>query len=153
MEQRAAHGDRQIATSPDHQIDVVYPLRWERGRPVPFPTIYWLKPGELHRAVANLERQGLIAELEERIQNDASFRDAVHDDHRRYIAQRWAMLTEDDRTAVEEFGLREHFHERGIAGIADFNHVKCLHAHVAHALADRNLIGQHIQAQVDRLTK
>jgi hypothetical protein len=27
--------------------------------------------------------------------------------------------------------------ERGVGGVADFTKIKCLHAHVAHALADR----------------
>lgn len=127
---------------PNHQIDLVYPLRQDAGRPAPFPTIYWLRPGDLHRTIADLERLGLIAQLEQRITDDATFRTEIHDDHRRYRQQRWDMLTPDDRATVEASPSLSRSFRGGVAGIADFDHIKCLHAHVAHALADRNAIGQ-----------
>lgn len=34
------------------------------------------------------------------------------------------------------------FLDKGIGGIADFNRIKCLHLHVAHALARENPIGE-----------
>lgn len=126
------------------QIDVVYPLRFNKGHAEPFPTIYWLKPGELHRAVADMERRGFIKKIEKQIAEDEAFRKHVQQDHDRYARQRWEMLTPGHRKIIEDSPSMLRSFSGGIAGIADLNHVKCLHAHVAHALADRNAIGQAV---------
>jgi hypothetical protein len=117
-------------------VERVYPLRWERGRPVPFPTIYWLWDQRLASAIARLESAGWIATIEQQIAESPELAAAFAADHRRYAQTRWTMLNDADREAVIAAGLGENFRARGIAGIADPRRVKCLHAHVAHHLAD-----------------
>ncbi len=140
----------------NHPVEVVYPLRRQGGKHSPFPTIYWLGKGELHHAIADLERQGWVGKLEERMRNDADFpgfrgfREEVHADHARYRERRWAMLTQADRALVESAPSLLRSFRGGVAGIADFDHVKCLHAHVAHALADSNAIGRVVLEMAKR---
>ena len=135
--------------------DRVHPLRWRRGRPQPFPTIFWLRAPELLRAVSDFERLGGIARWEQRLAEDPDLREAVHGDHARYAALRARMLTPDDRQAIRRFGLTDAFAGTGIAGIRLGGHssqgqpgLKCLHAHVAHALADANAVGAGVLAEL-----
>ncbi|MEM7577624.1 MAG: DUF501 domain-containing protein [Planctomycetota bacterium] len=117
--------------------DRVHPLKISGHRIEPFPTTYWLRDGDLHRAVADLERQGWIKRLEKRVAGDEGFAAFLKADHARYAAARWAMLDLEQRTLVTRRGWVEALRDRGVGGVADFTKVKCLHAHVAHALADR----------------
>ncbi len=128
--------NRQIAESPDRHIETVYPLRREHGHFVPFPTIYWLLPGDLHTAIADLERRGWIKQLEQRVEDEPELREQLHEAHRRYAAQRWAMLTPEDRAVVEAAPSLLRTFRGGVAGVAGFDHIKCLHAHAAHAIAE-----------------
>ncbi|MEM8781295.1 MAG: DUF501 domain-containing protein [Planctomycetota bacterium] len=118
-------------------FEVVHPLGGVDGKGEPFPTLYWLCDEALRRAVADLERCGWIKRLEEKARADAAFAAALAADHRRYAAARWAMLDKDQRAACEGRGWGAALRDRGVGGVADFTKVKCLHAHVAHALADR----------------
>ncbi len=120
------------ARRPDGQPAVIttYPLREHAGRMVPFPTFYWLVCPDLQHTLSDLERQGTIKAIEARLQEDADLLAAYHNDHRRYIAQRLEALPPIDRIRAHELKTL------GIAGIADWSRVKCLHAHTAHHLAD-----------------
>ncbi|MEM8494750.1 MAG: DUF501 domain-containing protein, partial [Planctomycetota bacterium] len=131
------------------------PLQRPNAKPTPFPTTYWLSGGELDRAVANLERQGLIKQLEARVATDAGFAAALEADHHRYAAARWAMLDPDERQTVDRLGFTTALRDRGVGGVINFTKIKCLHAHVAHALHDQatrsetiNAVGQYV---LDRL--
>ena len=132
--------------SADPAVTTVYPLRWRRGRPEPFPTVFWLADPGLDRRVADLERRGGVRAWEQEIREDATLRAAVLDDHRRYAALRRAMLTPADADAVLRFNLGGVFDGTGVGGtrIGEAMGVKCLHAHVAHALAERNVIGEGV---------
>ncbi len=141
--------NRQIAKSPARRIEAVYPLRLKRGRPTPFPTIYWLRDPALDRAVADLERRGLIADIEKRLLDDEALRTELHADHARYRDQRWAVLSDADRAVVEASESLQRSFRGGVGGVADFDHVKCLHAHVAHAIADKNTIGKLVLSMFD----
>ena len=122
---------------PDTRYEIVYPLRRAaNGSSTPFPTIYWLTDPALDRAIANLERQGAIGETERIIQNDPVLLASFRADHERYRDARWAMLTDADRAEVEASPSMLASFRAGIAGTAKFSTVKCLHAHVAHYLAD-----------------
>ena len=128
----------------------VHPLRDTRRGPRPFPTLFWLTdPGLLH-AISDLERRGAIAGFARRIGADAGFRAAVAADHERYAAERWKRLTLDEQVAVETLGFTAALRHRGVGGAAHPEAVKCLHAHAAHALADRaarrpeNVIGAEV---------
>lgn len=89
----------------------------------PFPTRYWLACRALGRAVSRLEADGGVKALE----RDAEMSDAVADAHRRH-----AELHDGHR----------------VAGSGDPRHVKCLHAHLAFALAEGGAIERWIGDRV-----
>ncbi len=111
-------------------VVTVHPLIERAGAIEPFPTLYWLVDPDLCRRISQFEAAGMITDIQQRIVNDADLRDQYRSDHHRYIAQRLSWMPPVDRIRA---GVLK---SRGIAGIADFNQVKCLHAHVAHHLAD-----------------
>lgn len=115
----------------------VCPLKQTAHGPRPFPTLYWLRDPALIHALSDLERRGTIAELVARVQSDQAFRDAVRGDHARYAAERWSLLGEGGRAEAERLGFAAALRDRGVGGAACHTAVKCLHAHAAHALADR----------------
>ena len=116
------------------------------GQPQPFPTTHWLIDPGLVAAVGRLESAGAVAQLERRIQEDADLAARVAEDHRRLIAYRLSLLAEDHRNALAAAGRLGVLQQRGVAGIADFTRVKCLHAWLAHHLARGNALGPMIQA-------
>ena len=127
-----------ITTSRNHQIELVYPLRFRRGVPTPFPTIYWLRDPELDRALAELERQQAVGRLEQRIADDDELRAAVAKDHERYRDARWAMLSAEHRAVVQASPSLSRAFATGVGGTANPAAVKCLHAHYAHHLATQS---------------
>ncbi|MEM9916360.1 MAG: DUF501 domain-containing protein [Planctomycetota bacterium] len=134
------------------QYDLVYPLRHFPDRVEPFPTIYYLTDPDLLRAISELERQNFIGKFEQRLADDDALRAAYHTDHERYRDTRWAMLTDADRQVIEQSASLSRSFRGGIAGIANVNTVKCLHAHYAHHLATvesgGTVIGQMIDEQL-----
>lgn len=119
------------------QVIVVHPL--VDGKP--FPTMFWLTCPFLNKEIDRLEAKGMISELEERIRTDSRLAARLLTAHRAYIEERLALLSEQERGYSEERGMLEVITRRGIGGIADFSRIKCLHLHVAHALARENPIG------------
>ncbi|MFP3436164.1 DUF501 domain-containing protein, partial [Paraburkholderia sp. SIMBA_061] len=69
-----------------------------------FPTTHWLIDPALIAEVGRLESAGAVAELERRIAGDAELSAHVADDHRRLIAYRLSLLTEDDCNALAAAG-------------------------------------------------
>jgi len=125
------------------QIETVYPLRRDaHGSPQPFPTIYWLTDPALDRAIADLERQGAVGQIEQALRDDPDLMRMFRQDHERYRETRWAMLTDADRAIVEASESLSRPFRGGVAGVADFTTIKCLHAQAAHHLADRASGGQ-----------
>ena len=126
------------------QVIEVYPLIENDARILePFPTIFWLSCPMIVQQIAALEHQGLIAQLEALIQSDIEFRRRYLNDHRAYQEERWDLLTDEDRALVErDRRWRTVFRRRGIGGLSDLAHVKCLHMHYAHHLARANVIGR-----------
>lgn len=112
-----------------------HPLRHEGETLAPFPTMYWLIDPALCKAVADLERQGAIGELEAVIAEDDGLKESLAADHRAYAEARWALLTPDEQQRAVEAGLAGTLRDKGIGGIADFTRLKCLHLHLAHHLA------------------
>jgi exopolyphosphatase / guanosine-5'-triphosphate,3'-diphosphate pyrophosphatase len=90
----------------------------ERGDP--FPTIFWLTCPDAVRAVSRLESEGWISRLNERIESDTGFAEAVAHAHAEYARER----ARDDPSA-ERHG--------GVGGTR--KGLKCLHAHYANHLA------------------
>ena len=117
-------------------VETVYPLRHTPAGPTPFPTIYWLTNPVLVREMAELERRGGVRQLEAAIQEAPALRAAYHADQDRYRAARWTILTDADRRIVDASPSLTRAFRGGIAGIANPDAVKCLHAQYAFHLAE-----------------
>ncbi|RAS63950.1 hypothetical protein C8D87_106353 [Lentzea atacamensis] len=85
----------------------------------PFPTLYYLTCPKLNSLVSTLESGGLMKEQTERLETDEELAAAYLRAHESYLAE---------RDAIESLGTRVT--AGGMPG-----RVKCLHVHVAHALA------------------
>jgi len=127
------------------QVIKVYPLLRSTERVEPFPTLFWLTCPNLVKQLSSLEHRGWIARLERQLQEDKAFRASYHDDHVRYRDLRWQSLNEQDRALLLAKGWAGS--DRGIGGIADWDHIKCLHLHYAHHLARRNVIGRWLDTR------
>jgi exopolyphosphatase/guanosine-5'-triphosphate,3'-diphosphate pyrophosphatase len=86
----------------------------------PFPTVFWLTCPDAVRSISRLEAEGWIATLNERIDADPAFADAVARAHAEYARERGR-----ERAGAEAFG--------GVGGTR--TGLKCLHAHYANRLA------------------
>lgn len=137
---------RQIGRDPRGECDVVSRCRHGFPRvlrvpPIvdgePFPTLFWLTCPFLCRAVGALEAAGWVGRLEAHVAADGALRDALSRAHERYVAERTGLDPGD-------VGVKG-----GIGGIADRSRLKCLHLHVAHALARQNPIGELVLAMLD----
>ncbi|HEV2779165.1 MAG TPA: DUF501 domain-containing protein [Actinophytocola sp.] len=85
----------------------------------PFPTLYYLTCPRLTALVSRLEASGLMRRMTERLGADPELAAAYLAAHRAYLAE---------RDAIEPLGT-----EVSAGGMP--GRVKCLHVHVAHALA------------------
>jgi hypothetical protein len=120
---------RLLGRDPGGAFTVV--VRGEDGRPMvianepflrdgtPMPTRYWLMDPELRARVGRLEAAGGVREAEAQVDGTA-----LADGHRRYAAERDALIP-DDWTGPRPSG--------GVGGTRQG--VKCLHAHLAWWLA------------------
>ncbi len=120
------------------QVVTVYPLIDKK----PFPTIFWLTCPYLAREIDHLEAEGWIVRMEVKLRADEGLALCLQEAHKAYIAERAHLLSSQDRAFLEEAGMLNSLLEKGIGGTADFSRVKCLHLHVAHALARENPIGK-----------
>lgn len=150
---------RQIGRAPRGVDDVAHRCRFGRPQVVlvhpvvdgnPFPTLFWLTCPHLRRAVSALESDGWVARLEDAVLEDDRLRAELEQAHRAYIDLRSARLSLDDRATLAERGMLRGLLEKGIGGTADLGRVKCLHVHVAHALAGGgNPIGRIVLAKLE----
>ncbi len=85
----------------------------------PFPTLYYLTCPKLTSLVSRLEASGLMREMTDRLADDEELAAAYLAAHRSYLAT---------RDAIDPLGT--DVSAGGMPG-----RVKCLHVHVAHALA------------------
>jgi hypothetical protein len=85
----------------------------------PFPTLYYLTCSRLAGLVGRVEAGGAMQEMTDRLAADPSLAGAYRVAHESYLAE---------RDAVEPLGTQV-----SAGGMPD--RVKCLHVHVAHALA------------------
>ncbi|MPZ64425.1 MAG: DUF501 domain-containing protein [Pseudonocardiaceae bacterium] len=101
----------------------------------PFPTLYYLTCTRLTGLVGSLEASGMMREMTERLGCDTELAAAYRRAHERYLAE---------RDALEALGT-----DVSAGGMPD--RVKCLHVHVAHALAAGsgvNPFGDEVLAQL-----
>lgn len=85
----------------------------------PFPTLYYLTSPRLVSLVSTLESEGLMREMTDRLAEDPDLVEHYRRAHESYLAE---------RDAIESLGT-----DVSAGGMPD--RVKCLHVHVAHALA------------------
>jgi hypothetical protein len=85
----------------------------------PFPTLYYLTSPRLVSLVSTLEAEGLMKEMTDRLATDDCLAARYRIAHESYLAERDAI--EPLNTDVSAGGMPDR--------------VKCLHVHVAHALA------------------
>jgi len=123
-------------------VIVSYPLRSRKGQIEPFPSHLWLTCPNISKQIANLERQGLISQIEQQLQNSPHLQKQLIEDHRRCVAHRWRLLDPLDRRAVRRGDLKSVFTKRGIGGVDNWMSIKCLHVHYAHYLTIGSAIGQ-----------
>ena len=108
----------------------------------PFPTLYWLTCPHLARRVDRLESEGWIGRLEACFAVDPELAKELAAAREEYVRARLALLSDVEAAYLEARGMLPALGERGIGGIAEPNRIKCLHLHVAHALASTNPIGR-----------
>ncbi|MCK5584632.1 DUF501 domain-containing protein, partial [Candidatus Bipolaricaulota bacterium] len=104
----------------------------------PFPTLYWLTCPFLSREIGHLEAAGWVKQLEARMVEEPELRSAMHEAHQRTWSQRDQLLSSEEKAALAADGTLVGLEGRGIGGISDWDRLKCLHLHAAHALADEN---------------
>ena len=85
----------------------------------PFPTLYYLTCPRLTSLASRLEADGMMKDMTARLATDADLAARYLAAHRSYLAE---------RDAIEPLG-----HEVSAGGMP--GRVKCLHVHIAHALA------------------
>ena len=129
--------------------------KWLSASPVPWPNFYWLCCPALAARVGRLEHLGLVQEWQKEIAHDSTtpFALELAAAHRQYGAARWAALSDDDRAYCESQheGFVAALRDAGVGGQKFVSQVKCLHAHLAHALAGGdNPVGRRVLACLAR---
>jgi len=88
----------------------------------PFPTFYYATCPRLTGAISTLESSGLMAEMNERLTNDADLASAYASAHKAYLAARDALgIVVDEVEDISAGGMPDR--------------IKCLHSLVAHSLS------------------
>lgn len=116
----------------------------------PFPTLYWLTCPFLGRKIDRLESGGWVGRFEDRLAADSGLLAEYRVATAEYVRERKALLSRAEREIVNDRGWEESLYRHGIGGIAESARVKCLHAHVAHALATGNPVGSLVLEMFDR---
>lgn len=114
----------------------------------PFPTLYWLTCPWVSGEIDRIEASGGVGAWEARLAADEELAAALERANRAYIEERRALLSDEEARELRGNGMLESLENRGIGGIADLRGLKCLHLHVAHALASRNPIGERVLAEL-----
>ena len=111
----------------------------------PFPTTYYLTCPALVAAISRIESGGGVERWSEAVRRDTELSAsllAATEEQRRIRRDLAAAEGVDDGRSLE----------LGIAGSHDPEHLKCLHAHVAFALARPGyLLGERILAEIEPL--
>eukprot|EP00986_Skeletonema_menzelii_P014955 scaffold10663_cov203-Skeletonema_menzelii.AAC.5 len=142
----------------------------------PFPTMYWLTSPTLRILISKMElsKNNNVQTMEQRLRSSQAHLDQMERAHKSYGRSRWELLTAQDKESVLQRGWENALDERrGVAGISlvkgRFDCVKCLHAHVAHYLAqvaeweeewkdrecvrdDLNLVGKWTMESIETLS-
>ncbi|NUT33051.1 MAG: DUF501 domain-containing protein [Hamadaea sp.] len=104
----------------------------------PFPTLYYLTCPRAVAACSRLESEGLMKDQQARLAEDPELAAAYARAHEDYLAQREAIMHVEEIAGVSAGGMPSR--------------VKCLHVHLAHALAAGpgvNPMGDEVIERVD----
>lgn len=107
----------------------------------PFPTLFWLVDAALCYRIDTEEAGGLIAQLQQRIDESAQYQAQMADDHGRHIALRDSFIGVSERQRIASLGFSGVFQQKGIGGISDFTRIRCLHTWYAAHLVVSNTVG------------
>ncbi|MGC8544460.1 MAG: DUF501 domain-containing protein [Athalassotoga sp.] len=108
----------------------------------PFPTLYWLTCPFLRDEISKMESDGWIKRYEEMISKSSEFSNLQIKAHE--LAKKDVIdLLQDDDLKIKFTG--------GMGGIRNFNHVKCLHMHVAYHLGGiENPVGRSVLSKISQ---
>ena len=101
----------------------------------PFPTTYYLTCPQAVSACSSFESQGLMAEMNRRLQQDHDLAVAYRQAHEQYLADRERLDSVPEIADISAGGMPDR--------------VKCLHALVAHSLA----VGQGVNPLGDEAVR
>lgn len=101
----------------------------------PFPTLYWLVDPDLRQRLAELERKGVIGEIEAKLAEDDELMQQHLADNKLYAKSRWASMNKDEQALAIEQGFEDVLRNSGVGGVANHASIKCLHAQYAFHLA------------------
>ena len=105
----------------------------------PFPTLYWLTSPLLRAQISKLEESKYynVSVMESKLHSSSEYMSQMARAHASYGQSRWDTLLPCDQVMANEYGWKCALDasSRGVAGIRKYGSVKCLHAHVAHYLA------------------
>ncbi len=116
----------------------------------PFPTLYWLIDPQWNLLLDRLEASGQIAALQAMVDQSATLRSRMREDHALYRDARDRFMTLEEKQFLEAGGMMSAFTERGIGGIVDPDRVRCLHTWYAAHWVQPNSIGGLIDDIVAR---
>jgi len=115
--------------------------RWLRRHPL------FTARGDTRRASA-LEHEGRVQQWQREVaaEPQGEFAAALAAAHHEYGSARWALLSEADREyCLGQPWAVEALRDAGVGGLRYTSQVKCLHAHLAHALAGgANPVGERV---------
>ena len=120
---------KQIKREPDNLIGIK--KRCPQGRPVVvvtspfseengvFPTTYWLSCPFLVKLISQLEDEGLIRDLTEKLDKDQEFKNKLEKCHQKYAQKRLSLLNKDQIETIKSISkdILKVIKNSGIGGI------------------------------------
>lgn len=121
------------------QVITTYPIYWGKGQPEIFPTLYWLTCPALRGQVGELETEGWINRLQQRVETDDILANKWDEAHAQYAKERVRLVPQKELTLLKDRypAQAQVLEAAGVGGIRGQG-IKCLHTHLAHYLADLN---------------
>lgn len=113
-----------------------------------FPTLFWLTCPYRVENISRIESEGLISELEDRLHESEKLRNKYFKQQEEYVKERNGLLSREEEEFLERNDL-EGTLRKGIGGIEERWHVKCLHMQLAHQLARKNVLGRILQKEYE----
>ena len=119
--------------------------KWKADQPVPWPNHLWLVDPQLTQRAGRLEHMGWVQDYQNEVAYNKELAAGLAAAHAQYGAIRWDALSDEDRAYCEREGYLQVLRDTGVGGLRFPTQVKCLHAHLAHALSGGdNPIGRRV---------